>query len=259
MVNIMTEDTPLGGTSPTDEAGWKIDKLAELSGLTIRTIRYYQTEGLLPPPALQGRFAVYSRAHLDVLNQIKKDRAVDGLAALYEAARASSTGRPSLVAHPHRGDRVEKLLRCVVGEGVEVLIATERAGLSPNAMQTMLSEIAALVQGRVHGEASMTPSLEPATPEGTKRILDELVQSGLTDEQFRRLHPKPGETIKRHLSYVGARDAFHAGSMNALVNHRLQLCRRYLRERDLTSSTEAAQPSLLDSCVDDAARAIPIP
>src|SRR5690606_26398831 len=154
-----------------------------------------------------------SRAHLDVLNQIKKDRAADGLAALYEAARASSTGRPSPVAHAHRGDRVERLLRCVVGEGVEVLISTERAGLSPKTMQTMLSEIAALVQGRVHGEANMTQSLEPATPEGTKHILEELEQSGLTDEQFKRLHPKPGETIKRHLSYVDARDTFHAGSI----------------------------------------------
>ncbi len=255
----MIKNRQLEGAAPATEEGLSIKELGNRSGVPIRTIRYYQTEGLLPPPALNGKFAVYSSTHLDALNEIKEAKATRGLAQLYDATRASSTGRPSPAAHAQRGDRVEKLLRCVVGEGVEVLIATERAGLSPNAMQTMLSEIAALVQGRVHGEANMTPSLEPATPEGTKRILDELVESGLTDEQFRRLHPKPGETIKRHLSYVGARDAFHAGSVNALVNHRLQLCRRYLRERDLTSSAEAAQPSLLDSCVDDAARAIPIP
>lgn len=249
---------PIGVPSAT-ATGWNIDELADLSGVSVRTIRYYQTERLLPPPALHGKSAVYSSIHLNVLNEIKEAKATRGLAERYDAVMASSTGRPSPAAHAHRGDRVEKLLRCVVGEGVEVLIAPERAGLSPKAMQTMLSEIAAVVQCRVHGEANMTQSLEPATPEGTKRILGELEQSGLTDEQFKRLHPKPGETIKRHLSYVGARDTFHAGSMNALVNHRLQLCRRFLREREQESSHEAAQPSLLDSCVDDAARAIPIP
>ena len=249
---------PIGVPSAT-ATGWNIDELADLSGVSVRTIRYYQTERLLPPPALHGKSAVYSSIHLNVLNEIKEAKATRGLAERYDAVRASSTGRPSPAAHAHRGDRVEKLLRCVVGEGVEVLIATERAGLSPKAMQTMLSEIAAVVQCRVHGEAKLAPSLEPATPAGTVRVLGELANEGLTDEQFKRLHPKPGETIKRHLSYVGARETFHAGSMNVLVNHRLQLCQRFLRDRKLESTTEAAQPSLLDSCVDDAARAIPIP
>ena len=255
----MSQNRQSPGVTSATTTGWNINELADLSDLPARTIRYYQTEGLLPPPALHGKSAVYSSTHLDILNEIKAAKATRGLAELYDAARASSTGRPSPAAHGHRGDRVENLLRCVVSEGVEVLIAPERAGLSSRAIQTMLSEIAALVQGRVHGETKFAPSLEPAAPAGTEHILKELANEGLTDEQFRRLHPKPGETIKRHLLYVVARDTFHAGSMNALVNHRLQLCQRLLRERKLESATEAAQPSLLDSCVDDAARAIPIP
>lgn len=254
----MNKNTRPERLPPTTATGWNIEELARLSGLSIRTIRYYQTEGLLGAPARDGKSAVYSSTHLDDLNKIKEAKATRGLAELFEDARAASVARPSPMAHGQRGDRVEQVLRCVVGEGVEVLISADRAGLSREAMQTMLSEIAAVVQRRVQGEVSSAPSLEPATPEGTVRVLDELVNAGLTEEQFKRLHPKPGETIKRHLSYVAGRNVFRAGSMNVLVNHRLQLCLGFLRDRARPSSPDSAQPSILDRCVDDAARAIPI-
>lgn len=114
-----------------------------------------------------------------------------------------------------------------------------------------------MVQRRSQEEGTTTPSLKPASPEGTVRLLEELVKSGLTDEQFRRLHPKAGETIRRHLAYVKGRDVFRAGSLNALVNHRLQLCLAFVRDHARRTSSATAQ-QLMDSCADDAARAIPI-
>lgn len=44
-----------------------VDELAARSGASVRTIRYYQSEGLLPAPARAGREARYGEAHLDRL------------------------------------------------------------------------------------------------------------------------------------------------------------------------------------------------
>ena len=49
-----------------------IDELAHLSGLPSRTIRFYNTQELLPPPVMQGRVAYYDDEHLVVLNIIKQ-------------------------------------------------------------------------------------------------------------------------------------------------------------------------------------------
>ncbi len=49
-----------------------IDELAHLTGLPSRTIRFYNTQGLLPPPVMQGRVAYYDDEHVVVLNIIKQ-------------------------------------------------------------------------------------------------------------------------------------------------------------------------------------------
>jgi DNA-binding transcriptional MerR regulator len=47
-----------------------IEDLAKQSGLSLRTLRYYIQEGLLPGPDTQGKYARYSQAHLDQLELI---------------------------------------------------------------------------------------------------------------------------------------------------------------------------------------------
>ena len=49
-----------------------IDELSHLTGLPSRTIRFYNTQGLLPAPVMQGRVAYYDDEHLVVLNIIKQ-------------------------------------------------------------------------------------------------------------------------------------------------------------------------------------------
>ena len=49
-----------------------IDELAHLSGMPSRTIRFYNTEGMLPPPTMRGRVAYYDEEHLLVLRIIKE-------------------------------------------------------------------------------------------------------------------------------------------------------------------------------------------
>lgn len=48
----------------TDEHHYTISELAQVADVTPRTIRYYTTEGLLPPPDTRGRYALYSDTHL---------------------------------------------------------------------------------------------------------------------------------------------------------------------------------------------------
>ena len=54
------------------ETGYPIGQLAEAAGVTPRTIRYYAAEGLLPPPDVRGRYALYSGDHLRRLQLIAR-------------------------------------------------------------------------------------------------------------------------------------------------------------------------------------------
>ena len=49
-----------------------IAELAERAGVTQRTIRYYVSEGLLPPPAGRGQRRAYNEEHLQQLERIQR-------------------------------------------------------------------------------------------------------------------------------------------------------------------------------------------
>src|SRR5512136_2217946 len=48
-----------------------IHELAERAGISVRTIRYYIEEGLLPQPSYQGKYSYYSPSYLDRLELIR--------------------------------------------------------------------------------------------------------------------------------------------------------------------------------------------
>ncbi|MET1060382.1 MAG: MerR family transcriptional regulator [Nocardioides sp.] len=48
-----------------------IDDLASVTGVTVRTCRYYASLGLLPPPVRRGRMAYYGTAHRGRLDLIR--------------------------------------------------------------------------------------------------------------------------------------------------------------------------------------------
>ncbi|KPI13159.1 transcriptional regulator, MerR family [Actinobacteria bacterium OK074] len=77
-----------------EEAAYRIEDLAQLSGATVRTIRAYQDRGLLPRPERRGRANVYGDAHLVRLHQIAEllDRGYT-LASIKELLEAWDTGR----------------------------------------------------------------------------------------------------------------------------------------------------------------------
>lgn len=50
---------------------YRIDELAARCRVTVDTIRFYQSRGLLPPPERTGRIAVYSEDHVERLGLIR--------------------------------------------------------------------------------------------------------------------------------------------------------------------------------------------
>jgi DNA-binding transcriptional MerR regulator len=71
-----------------------IDELARAAGTTTRTIRAYQTQGLLPHPRLAGRVGVYDEGHLGRLRYIAhlQERGFS-LAAIRDLLTAWEEGR----------------------------------------------------------------------------------------------------------------------------------------------------------------------
>lgn len=51
--------------------GYRVDELASRCGVSVDTVRFYQTRGLLPPPERRGRIAWYSEEHLTRLRRIR--------------------------------------------------------------------------------------------------------------------------------------------------------------------------------------------
>ena len=69
-----------------------IGELAQSSGVTRRTIRYYVEIGLLPPPSGPGKAAVYGGDHLERLDLIKK---LQSMRLSLEEIREQLSGRRS--------------------------------------------------------------------------------------------------------------------------------------------------------------------
>ncbi len=75
------------------EQSCSLEGLAARSGITPRTIRYYQSEGLLPQPSRVGREARYGEAHVERLRLIAtlQDRGLR-LSAIGELLRSGASG-----------------------------------------------------------------------------------------------------------------------------------------------------------------------
>src|SRR5919202_6419080 len=60
------------GQDNRDERCYGIKELAELGGITRRTVRYYVQRGLLPTPLGTGRGPHYTQVHLERLIHIRR-------------------------------------------------------------------------------------------------------------------------------------------------------------------------------------------
>ena len=62
----------MASPSPAGSELFTVDQLAQRSGISVRTIRFYAGNGLLPPPELRGRLGLYRPDHLARLELISE-------------------------------------------------------------------------------------------------------------------------------------------------------------------------------------------
>ena len=68
----MISDTSHAPDTLDTQSLLRIDDLAQEVGLPSRTIRFYNTQGLLPAPVMRGRVAFYTQEHVQVLHIIRE-------------------------------------------------------------------------------------------------------------------------------------------------------------------------------------------
>ena len=106
-----------------DERCYRIEELAELGGVTRRTVRYYVQRGLLPTPLGTGRGPHYTQAHLQRLIHIRQLQEAGvplaEVAARLDGVPQTPAGVPELL--PERST----WMRFVLVDGVELHV---RAG-----------------------------------------------------------------------------------------------------------------------------------
>jgi DNA-binding transcriptional MerR regulator len=112
--------------SATVDRQLRIGEVAELTGTTPRTIRYYEEIGLLDiaPERIQGKHRVYTQADVDRVREIIRLRdllglSLDQLSQLLEAESARAHLRDELAQTEDPGERkriLEELLTHISGQ-----------------------------------------------------------------------------------------------------------------------------------------------
>lgn len=90
---------PVTEHASPDEPSYTIDALAARTGVPSRTIRFYQSSGVLPKPQKRGRVAYYGSAHVERLELIGKmqDRGLR-MRAIKELLERSDSGEVEIAA-----------------------------------------------------------------------------------------------------------------------------------------------------------------
>jgi DNA-binding transcriptional MerR regulator len=125
-----------------------VDEVAARTGVTVRTIRYYQSEGLLPTPTRRGREVRYGDEHLERLELITRlqerglrlsaiadlvrqgDRASDWLGLTESLTQPWSDDRPLLLAEDELASRIGDVA-VTIDDLVRTDVVERRADTTP--------------------------------------------------------------------------------------------------------------------------------
>jgi DNA-binding transcriptional MerR regulator len=147
---------------------YRVSELAQRSGVSVDTIRFYQGRGLIPMPRHSGRYAIYSEEHLARLRRIRQlldegftlaqiRRVLAGSAA----GDARSGGAEAAVPRAGPSDaRSRKLLAALVEERVGEVTMTraelaEASGV-PEALITAVEQAGLVEPIQVDGQTRFT-------------------------------------------------------------------------------------------------------
>jgi DNA-binding transcriptional MerR regulator len=87
---------------------YRVDQLAAACDVSVDTVRYYQSLGLLPPPAREGRVAWYGADHAARIREVRSLQRKGLTLAAIKRVMGGALGRPDLdlaaAVHAARGD-----------------------------------------------------------------------------------------------------------------------------------------------------------
>jgi DNA-binding transcriptional MerR regulator len=104
---------------------YNIDELANLGGVSRRTVRFYVQEGLLPAPLGVGRGSHYDRAHLERLLEVKAEQEAGRSLDDIRARRRLSRGDLGHATAPALPIPRSAWRRLELAPGVELHVASD--------------------------------------------------------------------------------------------------------------------------------------
>lgn len=115
-----------------------LQQLSERADVPGRTVRFYIQKGLLPGPEGEKRGAYYTEAHLAELLRIRQWQetglSLDAIAGLLQAR-----SEPPLA--PVRPGAVEVRSHLIVADGLELVVAPERSGLTQAQLRSLFRSV----------------------------------------------------------------------------------------------------------------------
>jgi len=201
---------------------YRVEQLAAACDVSVETVRYYQSRGLLPPPVREGRVAWYGPEHAERIREVRSLQRKGLTLAAIERALNGELERTDV--------ELAAAVAAARGEGpAEELLSLEafsgRAGVPASLIQAVEREGIRL--GVVEGGETRYTSADIQTVRAALRLLE----FGLP----------LGELLSL------ARDANTA--MVALADRAVELFDRYVRKpiRDTAASEEDAAAQLVDA------------
>jgi DNA-binding transcriptional MerR regulator len=190
--------------------GILISELARRAKVSVRTIRYYISEGLLPPPQAHGRYSVYDEEYLDRIELIK--RLKDAFLPLKEIRRQLETltkeeiaellQQPLGTSGAEAGEEAEEGpgARLATGPAPAAAQARVRDSGLPHALDYIANVLKTQPLERIHQVSPAAPAAPPGLaqsrsnlPSGTGLSSEKVQASGVSAEtHWVRLTIVPG-------------------------------------------------------------------
>ncbi|MDQ4028334.1 MAG: MerR family transcriptional regulator [Actinomycetota bacterium] len=188
---------------------YRVDQLAARAGLSVDTVRFYQSRSLVPPPERHGRIALYSDDHLGRLTRI---RDLKNKGFTLQSIKRMLDGEVD----------ADEILAVAVGEAVpgdewadESLTLDQLAaktGVSPALLRAIERE-GLLAPRIIEGEPRYTPGDAAAVSAGLELLAAGLPLSELLDLARRHdeaMHTVAEQAVELFVRYV--RDPIHASA-----------------------------------------------
>lgn len=120
-----------------------LQQLSDQAQVPVRTVRYYIQKGLMPGPEGEKRGAFYTEGHLAELIRIRTWQgaglSLDAIAGLLQAR-----SQPPLA--PARPGVVEVRSHLTIADGLELVVAPDRAGLTQAQLRTLFRRVQELYE-----------------------------------------------------------------------------------------------------------------